>query len=371
MPSYHCAQKGNTKKSTHNGRMDGGRLLGKGVYGCAFTPTLYCAGQKYVKEGKVGKISQISDDVKNEIKIATSIRTIEHYSNYYIVAEEACQVAPKAQQKDPDRDKCDMWKEKGHASWVQLTMPLGGRPLYATPINAQHIQLWRLGNHLLEAATLLLIKGIVHYDLHMNNILVDSPTKARIIDFGLSWNINSLTSDFTSSLVRKWDPSFIHQVPEQALMNGILDSRIRKGNPNIPHIVTQIIKQNKIFEMIEKYLHITRSQSYNVLTQFVESSNAVKKEDYTAMFRYYWNKIDSWAIGCALLICYSQLIMDSSYAKSEEYSVHNNVMVNTMRKMLNPDPAMRYDAAQALSSWNPSSPVLQQKEVKAWLSRVQ
>lgn len=352
--------------------MDGGRLLGKGAYGCAFTPTLYCAGQKYGKEGKVGKIAPASDDTMNEIKIANIVRTIPNYNNYYIVTEESCTLAPKGQQKDPDRNKCTEWPyNTPKTPWIQLTMPLGGRSLYATPMNVQHIQLWRLGNHLLEAAALLLVKGLVHYDLHMNNMLVDSPTKARLIDFGLSWNINNLTADFTSSLVRQWDPTFIHQTSEQALMNGILHSRIKKGNPNIQHLITQIVKENKIFEMIEKYLHITRSQSYHVLLQFVESSNAVKKEDYTAMFRYYWNKLDSWAIGCALLLCYSQLIMDPAYTKTEEYTMHNNTMLNTMRKLLNPDPALRYDAAQALSLWNPDSVILQDAQVKAWLARVQ
>lgn len=356
--------------------MDGGRLLGQGAYGCAFTPTLYCLDEKgkpykTVKEGMVGKISQADGDTANEWGVSQLVKTFPNYKKYYLIPEEFCHVAPKKDQKDPDVEKCGPWKqEKKNDDWIQLTMPLGGRTLLNTPANVQNVHLWRLGSHLLEATTQLLTNGLIHADLHINNILMDSPTQCRIIDFGMAWSIRHMSPQKAGQIMNRFQPNIHHQTPEQSILSGILEARLAKKTPDFQSLCSQIVKEKTLFQTVEKILGMPKGQMYNELYNFTQQSSSIQKEDYVATYKYYWNKIDAWAVGCALLIMYSQLIMDPMYTKALEETKHHPEMLKVMRGLLRTDPGLRLDTAQALQIWNPESTVLQQTEVKKWLSYV-
>ena len=356
--------------------MDGGRLLGQGVYGCAFTPTLYCKDkngkvEKMTKEGMVGKISRADDDTKNEWDISQLIRTFPDSKKYYLVPEETCYVAPKKDQKEPDKEKCDSWKsEKKWDTWIQLTMPMGGRTIVNTQANVQNIRLWHLGSHLLEATTLLLVNGLVHADLHINNILMDSPTQCRIIDFGKAWSIRHMSPQKVGQIMDRFQPMIFHQTPEQSILSGILESRLAKKTPDFNVLCTRIIKEKELFSMMDKFLNMPKGQMYNELYNFTQTSDSIKKEDYVGAYKYYWNKIDAWAMGVAFIILYSQLIMDPMYGKALEETKYRPAMLKVMRGLLQTDPGKRLDTAQALQIWNPESSVLQQAEVKKWLGYV-
>lgn len=357
--------------------MDGGRLLGQGVYGCAFTPTLYCMDkdgkmEKTVKEGMVGKISKADPSTTNEWAISQLIRTFPEYKKYYLIPEEYCYVAPKKDQKEQDKEKCDPWKsEKKGDLWIQLTMPLGGRTIVNTPANVQNVRLWHLGSHLLEATTLLLVNGLVHADLHINNILMDSPTQCRIIDFGKAWSAQNITSQKVGQIMDRFQPAIFHQTPEQSVLSGLLDARLAKKNPDYESLCAKILREKKdLFGPMEKALNMPVGQMYNELHNFTQTSNSIKKEDYVGAYKYYWNKVDAWAVGVAFIILYSQLIMDPMYGKALEETTYRQAMLKVMRGLLRTDPALRMDTAQALQIWNPESAVLRNPEVKKWLSLV-
>lgn len=351
--------------------MDGGRLIGQGKYGCAFSPTLYCMGEKTVKEGMVGKISVADKDAMNEWGVSQFVKTFPDFRKYYLIPETYCVPASKKDQTDPDKEKCDVLKnQKQTTDWLQFTMPLGGRALYNVPANAQNIHLWRLGSHLLEATTLLLVHGIIHSDLHINNILLDGPTQCRIIDFGMAWSIRNMTSKKAGDIMVQFQPMILHQTPEQSILSGILDSRLKRSSPDYSIICKKVIKEKQLFSMMEKFLQMPRMQMYNELKNFTEQSKAIQKEDYVSAYKHYWNKIDSWAVGCSFLVMYSQLLMDPQYANLAEESKHQNQMLKVMRGLLKPDPGLRMDTVQALQIWNPDSPILQLSDVKQWLGIV-
>jgi hypothetical protein len=75
--------------------MEGGRFLGSGTYGCAFTPPLLCKSDVKKEFGKVGKIT-LDVLAQQEVLIGKLIRRAPLARNYFLLPEpEACTLAPE------------------------------------------------------------------------------------------------------------------------------------------------------------------------------------------------------------------------------------------------------------------------------------
>ena len=110
----------------------GGKLIGQGVYGCAFVAPLKCRGKEKVAtdiiERKVGKILP-PNEASYEYYISTLLRKLALHQNYFITVDEPCSLDSREHQTDEDLSSCEAIKKKALPAFNQITMPFGGTVL--------------------------------------------------------------------------------------------------------------------------------------------------------------------------------------------------------------------------------------------------
>jgi len=349
----------------HQGQ-DGGKLLGQGIYGCAFTPPLECTtvdGHVTKQAGHVGKITSELDALM-EFGSSKRLSTLKDANKYFLLAEQLCVPKPRSKQTEPELKDCEPLKGEQLSTMVQLVMPLGGKPLLQVPHRPQSIHYFSLCQHLLEAGTLLLMGRMVHFDLHMMNILCDSSSRARLIDFGLSWSPENLTSTTVTALYRMFNPRIAQEPPEVSLMNALLDTESSK---NIELAYATIQEQKPAIQLMYKVFGIYPNEQIKTLKKFVSTSKCYQAEDWRAFYSLYWSKMDSWALGVLCLKLYVDLSMDPEFEQSEAYKTRGQSVLNTIKGLCAMDPGVRLDAAEALERWAPESEVLKAPDVQTWL----
>ena len=360
------------ESDTQQAQQTGGTLLGEGLYGCAFDTPFKCKNPKVrTSAANVAKLTT-DEDARAEIDTTKVLLQYPNASWYFALVKTACTPAPRANQKRANLDDCKPLKGVPLPSLVQLTMPYGGKPLISIPHKVQSIRFFPLCQHMLEAATILLIKGLVHNDLHMNNILCDTPSTTKFIDFGITWSPKHLTNqEISQKLTKVFDPKFLAEPPEETYRNGILDSKRKSwfiSNPS-SMVLAQIQDKKPVLDFIYLLFGIPKEKQARRLKRFIEASQCVKEEDWITFFSLYWSKIDAWAIGVAILFVYLNISTDPLFEQSADYKQFNQGALSTIKGLCDTDPRTRLDAAEALRIWNPASPLLQDPAVQGWLKK--
>ncbi len=348
---------------------DGGKLLGQGVYGCAFSPPLKCVVRtKNATRGrKVGKIES-TQEAQKEFTLSKKLEKIPHAETYFTLLESICTPAPRSQQTESDVSKCEVLQTTGLKQNLlpgmsQITMPFAGVPLYITPQRVSNMDFFAIGRHLLEAGTLLLTARIVHWDLHMANILVKSRTSVTFIDFGKAWSVDELSLANFKNVLHRFDPRAAQNPPECAVIDGLTEV----APPSLQTILYRMRDQNPLFQLIQQLFQIPVETQLATLKRFIESSWSFQEENWFSFYKLYWSKFDAWAIGMNLIVLYVGLLNDPAFERSEEFRRNGNMPLIVSKGLLRFDPGLRMDCAEALAIWAPESPILQLPAVKGWL----
>lgn len=359
-------------------KLKGGKLLGQGLYGCAFTPELKCKEadslqtpaalgqpqQQPLTEDKVGKLI-LPQDAQVELSMSRRLQSLPNASEYFVIVESLCTPKPRAEQTEPDIPKCEALQGKPITAFRQVTMPYGGKPLRNIRPTVANIDIFKLSQHLLEATTLLLKARIVHTDLHQLNILCHQRNKCRFIDFGLAWSPDTLTLANLKDLERTFNPAIAQEPPEVSYIQGMIN--------NVPeyHIYARIQDQKPAFQLAEMVFSLSKKEQIESLKKFVQSSWSIKKMDLFTFYKLYWHKIDAWGIGHVLLSLMVQLSNDAAFDTTPGYAEKINTFLLVVFRLLNTDPSLRINAAEALQLLNPESPVLQDTALQEWLKKLE
>jgi serine/threonine protein kinase len=359
--------------------MEGGRLLGSGTYGCVFTPPLLCKSEKKKEYGKVGKITA---DVfaQQEIQIANRIRKIPLAHQYFLLPEpESCELAPEEKQTDPNLQACHQrFQEHGEdfdlKQMTQIIQPFGGiKPFYmlsSLNLHPTKFDFFSFMRNMLEAGSILLLAGVSHFDLHPANLLVDSKKRIRILDFGMSFSTNNITdmilkgrwkrlrfgfeSDETHPSVYNAEP------PEVTVMNAI-----RSSEYTVDQAIRLTVMGKEVFQSMEKYLSISKTQSEKEMRKFWTTSDFAKKRDFLMLWKIYWPGFDAWSIGCLIMDILKSLLLLPEFTQGP-YRTKKAAVLATLRGLLNPNPRDRLDCIEALALFDPGSAWIE-RFGKAWL----
>jgi hypothetical protein len=182
----------------------GGKLIGKGAYGCIFSPPLICRGSKARKTNKLGKITEVSD-IKNEIIAAKILSKFPESKKYCILPEidTLCKPAPPSEQREKDLKDCDALEKYGNEAMMEYELEYGGQTLKARTQMTDFTHtfpFFRFMEDLLEVGAFILIHGCIHNDLHGNNIVMKGDFKPRLIDFGRCYMFSSITRTVVDEL---------------------------------------------------------------------------------------------------------------------------------------------------------------------------
>ncbi len=361
--------------------MEGGRFLGSGTYGCAFTPPLLCEKDKKKHFGKVGKIT-MEPLAQQEILIGNRIRKVPLASHYFLLPEpESCTPAAETLQTEPGLEVCrDDFEDHGEALDIQdmkqVFEPFGGiMPFYELftkqSFHPKHFNFVYLMRHLLEAGSTLLLASVCHFDLHPGNLLVDKKKTVRILDFGLSFPTNNINDTVVNGRWKRLRFGFesdaahptVHnsEAPELTIMNSI-----RRREYSVQDGVKLTVLGKAIFKDMETYLGITKEDARDSLVDFFESSKFAKQRDFVGLWKIYWPGFDGWAIGSLLLDTLKNLLLLPEFTQGQ-YKTRKSSILATLRGLLEPDPRKRLDCIEALALYDPASPWIA-RFGKKWLA---
>jgi hypothetical protein len=341
----------------------GGKLFDQGMYGCIFRPNLECEGKKKGLQTPINKehdpLSKLilKEDAELEFDIASIIRKIPIWKNYFAVSESICK--PAAKQKEKELDQCDVLTSHPLSEFRILSMSYYGQTMTNFRFDISQFQFMDFASHLIKAGALLNLFGIVHRDIHQGNILVDEHYVPRIIDFNLS--IPQERPITAACLSHSYSLNISQEPPDSILVNAIYHR-----NP-AQRVMESIIYKKKITSTISQILDYSLADMYQELLHFYQYSVSVKAGDSVTWFRMYWRTIDSWAIGINLVHLILRL---SALPKFESiYASFRSTIVPLLRRMCAISPLERIDCVQALYYLDPNHFIIR-KYGKVWIEKV-
>jgi serine/threonine protein kinase len=196
-----------TRRKSSWKKINGGKVIASGGFGCVFSPALKCQGEDSREANKISKLMTRKHAMEeyHEIEIIRQkLESIPNYGNYFLLSGiNLCEPASlEPEDLKSFQGKCSALPKDGITSKninetanlskvLSLNMPNGGITIEEYLLaNFSHLDIVRLNNKMI----ILLNKGIIHMnskhiyhcDIKDSNILVDSSVTPRLIDWGLS-----------------------------------------------------------------------------------------------------------------------------------------------------------------------------------------
>lgn len=331
--------------------MKGGSIRGEGRYGCVFQPRLKCKNKakKASDSHKVGKITQLID-AKNEIMIGEYLKSIPNSSTYTVYAEhDACIPDAASEQSDQDLKECDLIRSTKLEDTVQLTMPWGGYALSRIDLKPSSFQFFKVFEKILAIGTFVLVHDLCHFDISVQNILVDTQQIPKLIDFGFSFRGSKLKKEHLKNIWRKYSYDHDVETPEITL---VLSAN--KGVP-VEHSINELEKQKPAVQRLATLCGVSPSQWGQDLKAWSDSSIHFNKREWYEIFKLYWPGFDSWSLGAVLLILLEIQMSFQSFLNSKEWSEKGELVKEVLRGMCSANPVKRLDAAEALHMFTKGS----------------
>lgn len=322
--------------------MHGGKMINKGTYGCIFDKPLLCNKGKLPK-GKIGKLTD-TEDANTELQAYTILNPIKESKDYFILPDKSCK--PSANQVDPDVGKCLNNLEATNLHHMkQLSMPYGGISLTAKGT----IPFFVLMKHLLEAGSLMLLHGFIHYDIYSNNIVIDKFGIPRLIDYGMSFSVKNISHDTISGRWKELSPHYAAEPPEVTLLTAMSPH----NKYSLEDAIKEVMIDKNILYTIEKLLGVSVKKQLIALVQFAKNSQSVQNYDLVKIWKLYYPGFDSWAIGVVLLQHLDKVKFSYEFLESAEWKLKRVIVVDILKKMLSVNPKERIDCVEALNMLDP------------------
>jgi len=367
------------------------KMLDQGTYGCVFRPGLTCSGMIDETKTNITKIQKKKDTSKNEEEIGKKIMEISNYSQYYAPITETCNV-DVGLIENGELQKCefiDKQKKLGEPLNYEINqLPFVGKNTLAD----YHITVMEktrdipkfarkfIGNYkkLVDGYTKLAEKGIIHFDTKENNIMCkDIGGNPIIIDYGMSFDINTLNADIEG--IRK---AFFVYAPEYPVwcmeihMIGYLLHKIGNGIASLDEVLSIPLSKESVEPCIQEY--IEKSRAIKLLNETETKELSDKLTEYyvsqisaLGMGGTKWKKIyeeslktyKSWDI-YAISVCYLQLYNDVGLDAYEKEVPFLNNFKELLKKMIMSLPSERLTGSELTREMGGNLSVVAKEEVK-------
>jgi serine/threonine protein kinase len=319
-------------------------FLHEGSFGCAYTPPIPCkkSRSRHSKKTKlVGKILP-KTDVETELSLTTLIKTIPHYEDYYIIPEEdACDARNFFLARDDVAGECKLFQRTKDKNLAQLISPYGGTALHKLSYGTNFKYLESL-KHLLRAVAQLNDAGIVHFDLHMANVLSDFQGKLRIIDFGISFALPNLTPTMIDQRQVEFSPGYAVEAPDLTLQRAVYD------NVNLNVALEMIFAEKKVLHLAASVLGLGLTEQKENLRRFCYEDRSMRERNWLLFYKTHAFKWDAWCVGMIFMYILQDLLVQTWFV-STIWNVHKEKIRAVLRALLRADPRQRATAAQALA----------------------
>lgn len=350
--------------SEDDSEQQGGRILHRGAYACIFEPLLRCkpGTTQTIASSAAPDAVQITkllrkEDAQNEELVSRVLQSTPLWKNYFVLSESICEPAEK--QTDPDYGRCEVLQTETGRNLRLITMPYRGTSLLLHRISLPTFDLMHFVRHLVAAGAILTLRGVVHRDLHLKNIVMDDEDVPRIIDFNLA-----VVNDRTASnerLMHQHHPELDQVSPDYALLNAVSQGM------SVENAIRSILSQKKVLRTLRTLFGLSAHEIGESLRQFARKSKAVRSGQLMDWYRVYWRMVDSWSIGVNLVQRIMKWLLWPEFATL--YEPHRTMLLPVLRRMCAVDPMERVDCVQALHQLDPTHVVLR-RYGKEWLAKV-
>lgn len=334
--------------------LHGGKLIGKGTYGCVFDPPLKCKSKfNPVKKQTIGKVTQPVDFVA-EAEAARELNSLEVSQKYFVLPDlsTTCEIESISKQTEKDIQQCEPITMDLNQKMVQFEMPYSGKSLFKR-INDVDIRtpdfFFKLMSFLLEAGSYLAAKSFVHYDIKEDNILINDMKGLKLIDFGQSFPVKTLTKEVLDLRWKIYNPAYAAEAPECTLFGAVLYGE------GFSKALSEISNQKLPFVQAERILGLSRQKQKLDLMTFWNQSRAVRERDPVQFFKLYWPGFDAFMIGGTLLSILQRLLLLPSFTQDIKWLNKKQKVFTILRGLLQASPRKRIDCIQALYSWDPKN----------------
>jgi hypothetical protein len=339
----------------------GGRVLGKGAYGCTLDPAPYCQGGPVFKNSvaklpMVGKVvAEDRDDVLQEIAMGKKIMALSALSsNYFAVPTEECE--PKLSLQNANARECSIIekelkkaKERGVPSRLSMMMmPMAGETFskWSSDMGRFYELYEKTFVHLLEGMVLYQRAGYIHNDIHGANILVDSKHVARYIDFGRAFNVKDALTLASVHLGKTFAPSYMLYSPELHLMEVILEGK-RSLEQGLDGLVDA---QYKYYDALAHHFLRPDIRSMRTWRPILAGLEGMDERGVLEFVRKYATRFDSWRLGILMWLGWYDLLRHGKKM--------NPVFRTVLDGLTKFDVRERWSAEKALRELSPKNPLL-------------
>ena len=204
---------------------DAAELINQGAYGCLYHPGLECNGKTLRDTHYATKLVVHDEVAQNEVEVGNIVMKILNYSVNFVPVVETCPVQlEKVQRNNPFalRD-CDVdeVKKRSATKFMLMKMPYIDSLYFYGYIGTMRENkkkiiscIFDTYSYLVESIGRLVKHEVVHYDLKLENILINLKTDTPIIiDFGLSVSIKRLgqanKQSFWTRYFYKYSPQYL------------------------------------------------------------------------------------------------------------------------------------------------------------------
>lgn len=329
--------------------MWGGRILGKGTYGCIYQPVLKCRK----KRGKdmqhasdsslVGKITS-KYDAQNELAVAKLLKKLPDSSNYTIISElDSCTPRAKSRQDDKDINHCDYLEKNKLQNSVQLFMPWGGYPLSRVNLDPHFFDFFRFCEEILACGAFLVTNNLCHFDIWGQNFLFDKQNKPRLIDFGFTFQPSNLTIDDLKSRWRVYAFDHDTESPEVTLMLGT------HADAPLQDLIRGMEKEKPAVRRLAALCDVNPSHWSSDLVNWTRKSKSFQQHEWLHCWKVYWPGFDAWSIGAVLLQVLEIQMSIPSFVESSGWKSKGSKIKAVLKGLTRANPIYRLDTAEALS----------------------
>lgn len=265
-------------------RLRGGKLAGKGAYGCGYFPALRCEGESERTPGMFSKLMD-SHEARLEFDIGQRwFKPADPNSDYFLYPIKMCKLNHKVLPNPENNiDSCeDRFDSLEEASVLQYRN--GGSDILDIPLKPEDYLPFFAGlKNLFDGLSKLHKKNIAHMDIKLPNIvgIKDSPRSfhLRFIDFGLAMNLNEKRYPIsdgryaTDYFAWPFDVRFLYRYFNE---DKIQEKRIDEYLSYALHY--QSLIPFEVFYEPDKTVKLNEGMMYTIYSQFLDLSDKQKIE---------------------------------------------------------------------------------------------